>query len=120
VISVSLIGHRLLIMVFHYAACHSGWHVWGLHDGHMQPNTEQYWYLHNRPHFHGCNSETSSGRTMKLHVKVWESLIEWMQFSSQHYIDLFLRKKWKHYFSVCLHSSLEVGTERIGTDSATH
>jgi hypothetical protein len=27
VISVSLIGHRLLIMVFHYAACHSGWHV---------------------------------------------------------------------------------------------
>jgi hypothetical protein len=34
--------------------------------------------------FNGYNSETSSGKTMKLHIKLHVRLIEWMQFSWDH------------------------------------
>jgi hypothetical protein len=37
-------------------------------------------------HFRGCNSETATGRIMKLLAKVQDSLIEWVQFSLHHYI----------------------------------
>jgi hypothetical protein len=30
-------------------------------------------------HFHGCNSETSRGKTMKLHKKLLQIVIEWVQ-----------------------------------------
>jgi hypothetical protein len=102
-------SRRLLFAVSRYAACHSGWHVRGLHRVHVLPNIEQYWCLRICPHkhlsfadecqssgnfmqsntyahctlfimhwrrfltlrhFHGCHSETSSGRTMKLDTNV--------------------------------------------------
>jgi hypothetical protein len=43
-------------------------------------------------HFRGCNSETSVDRTMKLHIKVRESVIECVQFSSHRCLGLYIRK----------------------------
>jgi hypothetical protein len=64
-------------------------------------------------HFHGCNSEIVSGRTVKLHKKVQEIVIEWVQFSSH----CFLEKKWRHYFPAhpCIKVYAKMSHERLLT-----
>jgi hypothetical protein len=131
--------HRLLFMVLRYGACHSSWHVQGLHHIHIHLNTEWYWCVHNCPiknlllpmnvnqwnilhsqklnhcmlfilhwdqsltmqHFHGCNSEISGRRTIKLHTKIMKSLMSnWDLLHNAMWVCL-SEKKWKNYFSVC-------------------
>lgn len=41
--------------------------------------------------FYGCNSGISGGKTMTLHIKLRQSLIEWAQYSSHRYVGLFLK-----------------------------
>lgn len=81
-------------VVSRYAACHSEWHVRGLHRGHVQPNIRNFWRLYKRRHkqisfigerfhavkilisarclflalrhFNNLYSETSSGEIMNL------------------------------------------------------